>query len=487
MTVVNKFVNLINTIPSLKDEHITEDSLKITLEFSASPDEIYSIAENIDLKSLIDDVQLNFNVNYKNARNYSRSQFISNYKYLKEDCTVRINLNKQFSNGLVFFYKSKFCNEIVSDNFKFIKVNNDKKSIVFLPISNILENEYLTLVPLEDYKPSYSHSIISEASQKKLSDYKYIINNMSSIEEYHHPLPNELFFHNDIDDDLVASSFNFALFKSITKLLANKEKNNNHIFTGYQTIDLISTTPFSPKNHKLYFLLFEFIFDKEKYFDKVEIARNVISLYQNDKDTLKALDENINRIHETVIDHFSAYVQNTIEKFFNSRKDIIKEAYESGLKIKEHTDKITQQINIIIIGIITAALSSFILYTRGGKWLASIVLVLHGVYFLISFLVNRRNYKDKGTELREAFDAYSFEFTTLKQEKIDEIKTKHIEPSILKFEGTYKLYRNTIISMIFIVLAVAISIIFLFNPPEKEQPNKNNSNPEPRTENHTEQ
>lgn len=127
------------------------------------------------------------------------------------------------------------------------------------------------------------------------------------------PLPS-IFKFDDVKETDIANVLNYNLVILTCKYIANKESDNTLIFKGFQNIELKIGNFFSPENASDFSFLFDLIADKEKFVDKVEITRNVFSLYLSDNDSIEKLDS-------------------IIKKYVVLLKTIFRHTYKSKLKI----------------------------------------------------------------------------------------------------------------------------------------------------------
>jgi hypothetical protein len=405
----------------------------------------------------------NFTVKY-DMRYLTRSDLLKPLAYdTNKTCTLdficdKTALTNQNKNVLFFFSLDSFVKRITPKNRFFLEPK--KQKFIFIPIDKTVSNGFIELIPLDEFS-------IHETYDTDINDeyYEKVKKIDEIIKEYTHltnsNLPTPFLFLINANNDYIQKYFDRALFEVILHLLANKSGDNHFLFRGYQNVDLVLKDDFFPTNTEILLELFNFIYDKDKFLDKLEIFRNVLTLYIKDTDDISLLDKYLPKIRSTVEHHFTAYIQDKIEKFFDQRKDIVKEAYNAALEAKNYSDKIFQAINLSIIGIITAGLTGIFAYSRGDKFIFILALAFHGIYFLISWIVNFFNYNGKKEDIEKTFDSYTEQFSVLSEEEIKSIKSSYLEPALTRLKNILTLYCFISIGLVIIMFFAAslVSII----------------------------
>jgi hypothetical protein len=215
---------------------------------------------------------------------------------------------------------------------------------------------------------------------------------------------------------------------------------------------------FEVKNIKRIYSLFELIYDDKRYMDKIEIVRHVFTLYLNDGDTIEELDKRFPKILKTVENNFQSYIQEKIEKFFNQRKDLEKEAREAAKEAKSSTDKITQQINVLMLTLITATFTSIFAYSKSGLVIFYLAILFHALYIFLALLINWFGYHNRSNEISVSFDNYSSNFSVLSSDKNTEIKEMYINKPIKKLRNIFCLYKFISVSLIILLIIVALFV-----------------------------
>jgi hypothetical protein len=430
----------------------TESEKKLEITFEGILGEFIKFANEDIVEKCFADRLYNFTVKY-DTRYLTRSDLLKPLAYdTNKICTLdfvcnKTTLTKQNKNVLLFFSLDSFVNSITPKNEFFLQPG--KQKFIFIPIDKSVSNGFLNLIPLEEFSFHNTYNIdISDEYSDKVDQINNIIKEYTHLSNSNLPTPS-LFVINTSNEN-IQKYFDRALFEVILHLLANKSGDNHFLFRGYHNVDIILQDDFFPKNTEILLELFNFIYDKDKFLDKLEIFRNVLTLYIKDTDDISLLDKYLPKIKSTVEHHFTAYIQDKIEKFFDQRKDIVKEAYNAALEAKNYSDKIFQAINLSIIGIITAGLTGIFAYSRGDKSIFILALAFHGIYFLISLIVNFFNYNGKKDDIEKTFNSYTEQFSVLSEEEIKSIKDSYLEPALNRLKNVLTAY--CVISIILIVI-----------------------------------
>lgn len=362
---------------------------------------------------------------------------------------------------------SPFIEKLKENNYDFFQVNKYQK-FIFLPIKHNYSNGIISLCTIQTFNEGENY--LREIEKKllnRLTMTREIFKDYYSFEKF--PLPS-IFKFDDVKETDIANVLNYNLVILTCKYIANKESDNTLIFKGFQNIELKIGNFFSPENASDFSFLFDLIADKEKFVDKVEITRNVFSLYLSDNDSIEKLDSIIKKVRGTIEDHFQAYIQKQIKDFFDQRKDLVKEAYSVAIEAKDVADKIINNINLMLIGLVTASLTGVFAFSKGDKFIFLLALVFHTMYFVINFIINIFHHKDKKYDIENSFDNYVAQFTILKEKEVEKIKNTYLMPAIKRLKNTLRWY--IIISLILIILMSIVTYIGFQNNEKMYQQEK---------------
>lgn len=435
------------------------------IEYKESPSNIIiKIFESIPNKKIIDDlnevngtIHVSINGLMKNYNEYLIFGSGANVEY------TRININKKELyeiddiDYLIYFNKNEFIKNIQS-YLSSKSENSTRKTLVFLPIDSEFTNDYLIFYPISSFKSFFE---IDSTSKLKVSQHAHehenLIKEVFDLNEL--PLdrnPFVYFFQKKLDDKLFAD-LHSLFYKNILSLLSNKQAADYFIIRGFKSV-VIKKDEFNPKNQKILMDLFKFNLDREKHKDKLEITRNIISLYLNDEDTFSNLDRLIKKIFQTVEHHFNAYVQEKINHFFNSRENLIKETINHAKELSAQADKLTTSLNTSLLGLILTGLISSITYIEKQQIFILIVSFIFYISYFILFLILNNSYtKDKINRIEQSFNYFTDETIILSDIEKDDVKVKYLVPSIKDLNKTLRRFKKTILMVLSIYL-----LLFLF-------------------------
>ncbi|WP_154988876.1 hypothetical protein [Priestia megaterium] len=460
MSYIESFLKIFEELKNLTSNYKieeTEENIKVT--FSAKMNEFISFAQNSWVIKDVDTKCYHIFVKYQDRTVSFKDLSIKTFDIeIPSTLTVRFNkkekIYKDNNNIMLYFDLDSFI-KLLKDRVYNFFVEDTHEKFLFIPINNYYFNGNLHISPLKDYDNSKNYHVkAKETNINKIEAIKTISYNHGFIEDFPTPL---VFRFNEIQEEELSHVFHYAQVFTICNYLANRVDSDKLIFKGYQSIELKINEYFIPKNPRSFSRLFDFVFDEDKYTDKVEITRNVLSLYLSDHSTLQNLDELMHKVRITIEDHFGAYIQDKIKKFFDQRKDLVKEAYSSATEAKETSDKIIASINLLILGLVTASLTAIFAYSKGDRLIFLLALIFHTLYFLISFIVNFINLKGKGDIIEKSFQDYVDEFSILKEQEVKKIKSTYLKPAIKRLRSSFKWYIG--ISIFLIIVMVITSII----------------------------
>ncbi|WP_277726691.1 hypothetical protein [Bacillus paranthracis] len=384
---------------------------------------------------------------------FSKSDII--YAHYK-DTLVFLNLNSF----------TKFINE--TKLMDFLK-ELDNKKFIFLPIDKGYENGIIHLLPLKDIEffTTFDKNIPLDIKEKLDESSSLYFKYMNRIHSDF--IANPYVFHfSNVENTTLKQTLDYNLFLSTMHFISNWSSKKKFIINGYKNVELTNQEFFCTKYANDLFNIFEFVYDKDKFVDKAEIARNIFSLYLNDEDKLDQVDLQLPKIYDTITTHFKTYIQKEIKEFFDQRKDVEKEAYNAAIEAKSETDKVVQSINLLLLGLITAALTGVFAYSKGEKLIFLLALLFHIIYITLTYFINNKNFSYKEADILASFNGYIKQFSVLTTEETNKIKKTYIEPAFIRLKNALLWYKWLVILLVLLLICVTcIGFYLLYTSPEK--------------------
>ncbi|MCR6111794.1 hypothetical protein HXA35_15705 [Bacillus sp. A301a_S52] len=382
--------------------------------------------------------------------------------------SFRINKEKNLFNSqnhYVFFQMENFIEVLTKDNFvDFLKKNNTKINIYTnLNKSTVLENDFITVSSIYDLKDSteFKKSSIPITSMQDVNDFYNILKKHTekNVSDILCPLP--LYFNESNNNSLeIREAFSLLFIRNFLKSTCTQIVDDGYHFNGSQSIFILDSDVFSPTNIDEVLLLYNFVFDKNKYIDKKEIFIQVFTIYLDDNSTLQHFDHLSKKIRITVENHFTSYIQNHVENFFNKRKDVQMEAFKAGVDAKHQTDKIIQNINYLLLGLLTASLTTVFTFFRGETFIFILAIIGHVVYFVLTGLINILNFRHKKSDIEKSFNNYVSEFSSLIPDEVGKIKDSQLTPALNRLRNSFITY---IVFTILINILMILLILVMLN------------------------
>lgn len=393
------------------------------------------------------------------------------------DVNLSLFINKKVnlynsSDHYVFFERSSLIQIIDQSIITLFKNKIIKKNIyTHIDGSFSIDNGYIKFINIDtikadDIEPSLKEEL-SDENLKTLTDFESIINKNTEKDISELLCPIVLFFENLKDNDL-SNSLSKQFICYFAKSTCSQVLDNYYSFKAMQNVSINKSFDSNPENLEEIYYLYNFIFDKDKYIDKKEIFLNVLTLYMNDSSNLSDLDKLSTKIRETVDSHFSSYIQNGIKQFFDQRKDIQKEAFNAAIDAKHQADKIIQNINLLMLGLLTASLSTIFTFFRGEVFIFLIAVLGHLLYFFLSATINIANFRHKKADIEDAFDSYVDHFSSLIPEEVNKIKKTHLVPALNRLRNSFIAYKIISLLLIILMSVVAYGIIIYYDLTIKE-------------------
>ncbi|MFA2692928.1 hypothetical protein [Bacillus mycoides] len=464
-----------------KKEVYDETDESITVTFSGKFGDFQTFTGSFWEHNHTIDEHIKIRVSY-DERLLSPNQINSKKSYdVNKKVTLDLKFPKQeslYANNkdmLVFINLDSFINFLTENKLvDFLKGLNNKKTI-FLPIDEIADNEIVNLYPLKSIDTlAEINTVIPDNIKEKLTEssslyFKYM------NKSHHDFIANPYIFHfSKISNIELKNAIDYTLFVSAMHFISNSSFNEQFIIKGYKNVEIKNQDAFTVKNASDLFNIFEFVYDKDKFVDKAEITRNIFSLYLNDEDNLSIVDVQLPKIRDTINTHFKTYIQKEIKEFFDQRKDLEKEAYNAAIEAKGETDKVVQSINLLLLGLITAALTGVFAYSKGEKFIFLLALSFHIIYILLTFFINNRNFSYKEADILASLEGYIKQFSVLTIEETTKIKETYINPAFKRLNDALNWYKRLVYILIGILICVTfIGYYFLYTSPEKPQQKDN--------------
>lgn len=392
--------------------------------------------------------------------------FIGSSPYINDEqiivLTMSINKEVTFindSNIILFFELDAFISNYRIQNGKFTtvlkRVNHTKPMHIYLPIEETFQNQFVKIIP---YKEIESH-VGKPFDAKTLKELTRAVENREELTRVESWFPLPHFFAVETKDNQLNKLLNKNLFFVSLMHIANKYKDNKFIIRGQKNLELNYNESFMPENASIIYSIFKFSFSEEQTQDKLEITRNIITIYLHEE-TIEQLDKQLYKMKQTIERHFSMYVQDKIKKFFDNTKDAIDLAHKYALEAREAADKIATNINTTILALITAVFSGIVILSRGNFLFLVIALGLHIVYFIMSYSFNRHFALKKEIDINYIYDLTSENFSNITPDEKEEIKEKYVTPAINSIRVNLKKYFCLTTGLIIFMVLLIIGTYF---------------------------
>ncbi|MED3349007.1 hypothetical protein P4388_10235 [Bacillus thuringiensis] len=484
--LIVRLISVFNELDTRVDKQTWEEKIyRLTANFKGLAKDFTELFQNPLYVQLLEGTKISFEFIYDGPpiRNYEYIEYIE-AGLIPEDSeiTLTISLNKEnllelSQNTLLFFKLDTFKEVLQFENPDFIsflkKYDNNKNIDIFLPIEETITNDLITIFPLRQFNgqvPSY----IKEEWKEKIKRIKEDRDDLSRVAEFY-PIPNMFKLQNNVHQ-IIKQVFNTNLFYLSLLHIANKTKEQTFIIRGQKNLEINWDTTFIPAHADILFQIFKFSFGQEQTEDKLEITRNIITIYLHEEN-LQALDLQLDKMKQTIERHFSLYVQDKIKKFFDDTKDAIELARKYALEAKEAADKIVGNINTAIIALITAVFSGIVIMSRGNYMFFIAALSLHILYFILSFGFNRHFALKKKDDILQIYDLTNDKFANISDEEKKEIKKEYVEPALKTIDTNLKKYGILSLTLITIMVLLMFGAR-TFSEQLKEQPIKKDVVPE---------
>ncbi|MDG0872489.1 hypothetical protein L5D93_08245 [Paenibacillus thiaminolyticus] len=460
--LLSSFVKIISELESFEDSYsedceILRGAFKVPIELASRLAKQYNLffSEN----------RISFEIRYEGEL-LGYHLFKSIEKDLeKRTVLLDLAINKKIGfdlpeNSFVFFKFEAFTKYFNALNVDFFSnINEDRKIIFHIPIEMDYHNDYVSLYPLEKEEIYQSALLDSQLinEKKRVRKIKEETSNFTDL----YPIP-ELFVFKSVGASL-SLCLKKNMFIACLIYLSNKIVNSTSILIrGNKNAEIILSDEIVA-NESLLYKVYRFSYEEKHYNDKIEITRNIITLYIDTVESLEKFDELLPRIEKTITNHFSAYIQDSIKRFFNDRKEVIKEAHKYATELKSEVDKLLVYINTSLIGVITAIFSGALGLSKGERWYLIVAFVLHIIVFYVSYKFNKEHIENRTREITTLYDKYTSIFVVIAQDDINEIKRIYIDPAVMNVNLYLEKYRKVIKYLIIFVFILALIGIYIPN------------------------
>ncbi|MBL0388492.1 hypothetical protein JJB07_17965 [Tumebacillus sp. ITR2] len=459
----------------------------LRFRYKSSAASFSAIASKEIYKELISQIRLEVQLLERSSRNLGYEQFaeLLRTEQIRESEEVEIisSINKTSeigidNNDVLFFRPSSFSKAFAVDQSIFEQFISScdftKKIRVFLSINEHVMNEYLTLAPLKEFLPNTvgCSDEANDARQRILKQREELTRIGKS-----YPIPD--LFVIELNDEEIQKVFNRNLFIAVLTHLSNKVDGRSFQIKGSKSIEINIIEEFSPKNSKVIHHIFEYTYGlKDKHtFEKVQIVRNVLSLYLYDNSAEK-LDSILTKVRQDVERHFTLYINDTIKKFLDETKNEIKEAHKYAGDIRGEADKVTTSINTSMLSLLTTVFTGAIaLIGKYDRWVLIVAFILHLVYLSTSYYFNSNQTQRRKNDIDRTFNSYKAEFVSISDEEWDKIKDIYYSPAVDALSTIQDRYKS--ITLILVGIMSVLVLLTILAPAsffKKDDGSKNKQN-----------
>jgi hypothetical protein len=478
---LNLFLTFLNKIKEKAEiQDWKEDYVNVQFSTKGNYNQLKNIFVAAGLLDELKENRINFKFILEGQGTFHNKEFFDYGRFLKEEdlltLTVTLNKRKCFDvkeNEILFLDQVSFCSKFHffnSETVDFFENYNDKERVhIFLSNTTYIENPYLRIVPIEKFSNTNT-SILPTGIIQQIDEIKKEREDYTKTPE-RYPIPH--MFNLSLSDPELNTIFKRNLFFICLYHISNKYNNETFLVRGQKNIELTWSHNISPKNVNILFKTVNFIYKIEKFVhDKLEITRNILSIYHHSSGSIEDIDEQLPIIYETIEQHFSIYVSNQVKDFFDNRKEAIEEAQKYAMNAREAADKIVTNINTAMISIITAIFSAAITMSRGNYYFLSIILILQIIYLLVTYNYNSHFAKKKKEDILNVYKLSSEQIPIVSSDERSKIKETFLTPAINHIDknlGKYKTLTFSLISVSIVILFL-VSIFYKQLLPEEPKP-----------------
>jgi hypothetical protein len=455
-----------------------EDYVNVQFSTKGNYNQLKNIFVEAEFLDELKENRINFKFILEGQGTFHNKEFFDYGNFLKEEdlltLTVTLNKRKCFSvneNEILFLDKASFCskfNFFDSETVKFFENYNDTERVhIFLTESTYIENPYLRIIPISKFSNT-NVSILPTEIRQQIDEIKKEREDYTKTPE-RYPIPH--LFNLSLSDSELNITFKRNLFFICLSHIANKYNNGTFLVRGQKNLELIWSQNLNPKNVNILFKTINFIYKIEKFVhDKLEITRNVLSIYHHSSGSIEDIDEQLPIIYETIEQHFSIYVSNQVKDFFDNRKEAIEEAQKYAMNAREAADKIVTNINTAMISIITAIFSAAITMSRGNYTFLFIILILQIIYLVVTYNYNSHFAKKKKEDILNIYKLSSEQIPIVSPVERKKIRETFLIPAVGYIDKNLGKYKILTVSLITITISFLIVLLIFHKQLLPEQP-----------------
>lgn len=380
---------------------------------------------------------------------------------VKKSC---LNTNNKFENFYFFssytHFKEKFGNVYKKFDWK----KSGKKIYIFcfsMDEEMEYQNDFIHLLLFDKFSIISEKDIRLEAL-KKFNVFKERNENKTVNSLFNYPLT-------WIDSEGKSPMFfmNHSLNLFFESVSIEAFDTNRVLIKGYKNIyfekNLIEGIDGEIKEGVIFtFKLLTFLIDEDKFYDKLLIIRNNITLYLNTNSSIKDYLEKAKEIYKTVTHNFDLYIQNEIKVFLEQKNALLHEFISVSKQLGEIINDLTAQLRNVgasllgtfFIGLVSDFNTEF---SIPG---INLILLSYSIFFIINFGItfsHSKQFKNTKSLLENYTRTISVNNEELSYKNLEEQYLK--EPSI-NFNCIVSSTRFFLICLIIIFLGCYISINF---------------------------
>jgi hypothetical protein len=245
-------------------------------------------------------------------------------------------------------------------------------------------------------------------------------------------------------------------YQEMLQSLSDKKEGNSYIIRGDKNISINSLESFPTNNYKNFVDIFLFLISHQKYTEKFIITKKVITLYINEKETIKDLDERLPEIWKTINYYYDHYIEDNLKDFFKTKDQLLKEAMNVSKVIYEQTDKIGNSIIGSIISTIILLITTLYRTLDGLNIIYASSFILIFLLFSIGYYHLISDSTIKRYELTKAqFEHFISEISIIRKDEVDLIREKYIN-------APYTELNNSLRKLFILLIGVNIFLIVFF-------------------------
>jgi hypothetical protein len=383
----------------------------------------------------------------------------SGYKSISKITSITINIEKEFkfekiqNIDYIFFNKESAISCIPTIQTKELS----KKINIGIINSEDMETELFNFINITETTQSLDPQVIKITDETIKHIEFYLSNNRNNDHTYYFNPYSFVIINRYLETNTDLSTIiKTKFYKEMLQSLSDKKQGDSFIIRGDKNISICSLESFPTINYKNFIDIFLFLISHQKFTEKFIITKKVITLYINEKETIKDLDERLPEIWKTINYYYDHYIEDNLKDFFKTKDQLLKEAMSVSKVIYEQTDKIGNSIIASIISTIILLITTLYRTADGlnNMYASSFILIFFlfsvGYYHLISDSALKRY------ELTKAqFEHFISEISIIRKDEVDLIKEKYII-------HPFKELNNTLRRLLILLITINIFLIVAF-------------------------